>query len=70
MRFTIIMFGGSLLLVFLSTLSPALKPIGMIGSLWFFLSIPTCLLYWTTRIVRRAWRDGRKDEHFALNDRV
>lgn len=70
MRFTITMLGGSLLLVFLSTLSPVLKPFGMIGALWFFVSIPSTILYWVVRLVRRAWGEGRRDERDPLTDRA
>lgn len=60
MKFTAIMFGVPILLMLMSSKGPPQDTFGLVGSVWFFLSIPTVLLYWLTRVVRRAWRDGTR----------
>ncbi len=58
MKFTLVMIGVPILLVAATMDIPSLKFITKIGANWFWVSIPLVLLYWLTRVVRRAWRDG------------
>ena len=58
MKFTIIMFGGPLLLVFLALRGINHDTYLTVGSLWFVASIPLVGIYWIARVVRMAWRQG------------
>lgn len=58
MRFVTVMLAGPFVLMFVSTLADALRPIGLVGALWLFASVPAVLLYGVARVFHRARRDG------------
>lgn len=58
MKFTLVMLGVPILLVATTMAFDSLKLITSIGANWFWISIPLVTIYWLTRVVRRAWRDG------------
>jgi len=66
MRFTCVMFGGSLALLVVAYLLVGAGLLTSVGLLWFVASFPLVAVYWIVRVIRRAWRDGTHESRAAI----